>query len=55
MVADSPPTRENPSLSCGFSHSRPGGAGHAWHNPELSGWRWEAPVGSGRQCEYVPK
>jgi len=32
MVADRSPTRENPSLTCGFSHSRPGGAGHTWRN-----------------------
>ncbi len=54
MVADRPPTRENRSVTCGFSHSRVA--------PGMSGATLSCPAGTGKHrpttagcAEYVPK
>ncbi len=54
MVADRPPTRENRSLTCGFSHSRVA--------PGMPGPTLSCPAGTGKHrpttagcAEYVPK
>jgi hypothetical protein len=44
MVADRLPTRENPSLTCGFSH---GWVAPGMPGATLSGWHWGAPADNG--------